>query len=134
VLTNVAFTLAMVLLLVRGQAGRQSHETASDLRALELTNDPDALIRALTKIHVLARMPRRWAHEFERAATHPSLARRIQAIRTRATLESARLRTPTVIAAATAGAFVALDDARAYWFDGVPAETPADLSSLREGA
>lgn len=67
-------------LLLRAQH-RQKHETESDLRALALTGDGDTLIRALTKLHVLARLPRRWETEFERHATHPSLARRIQAIR-----------------------------------------------------
>lgn len=60
---------------------RQRDETDSDLRAIQLAGDADALIRALTKIHSIARYPRRWDPKFERAATHPSLARRIQAIR-----------------------------------------------------
>jgi Zn-dependent protease with chaperone function len=60
---------------------RQKHETASDLRAVALTGDGEALVRALTKLHAFARVPRRWEAELERRATHPSLARRIQAIR-----------------------------------------------------
>src|SRR4029078_1752811 len=118
-------------LFVRGQAPKQQQETASDLRAVELTGDPEALIRALTKIHVLACLPRRCAQEVERAATHPSLARRIQAIRAHATLQSAPLGAATVIAAPTAGSYVVLDGARAYWLDSVPAGTPTDLASLR---
>jgi Zn-dependent protease with chaperone function len=132
---SMAFLVVLALLLLRGQSPKQQQETASDLRAVELTNDPDALIRALTKIHVLARLPRRWAEEVERAATHPSLARRIQAIRAHAPLEpTTEPYTPTAIVAATAGSYVVLDATRAHWFDGVPADTPADLASLREQA
>lgn len=131
---NLTFVLTVLVLFARGQTGKRAQETASDLRALELTDDPDALIRALTRIHVMARVPRRWAQEIERAATHPSLARRIQAIRERATLTTTPIGAPTIVASTTAGAYVALDDARAYWLDGVPEGTPLDLSSLREHA
>jgi Zn-dependent protease with chaperone function len=71
----VIFSLAL-----RGRT-RQANETAGDLRAVELTGNPEALISALSKLHTIARVPRRWDTEFERRATHPSLARRIQAIR-----------------------------------------------------
>jgi Zn-dependent protease with chaperone function len=71
--------ILITTLVVRARH-KQKHETASDLRAVALTGNPDALIRALTKLHAFARMPRRWDIEFERRATHPSLARRIQAI------------------------------------------------------
>ncbi|HEY7289534.1 MAG TPA: M48 family metallopeptidase [Vicinamibacterales bacterium] len=60
---------------------RQRNETASDLRAVQLCGNPDALVRALTKIHTFARLPRRWDTQMEQAASHPSLARRIRAIR-----------------------------------------------------
>ena len=60
---------------------RQHHETESDLRAVALTGDPDALARALTKIHAYAHLPRRVDAEHEQQASHPSLARRIKAIR-----------------------------------------------------
>ena len=132
---SMVFLFVLASLLVRGQEPKQEQETASDLRAIELTNDPDALIRALTKIHVLARQPRRWEKKVERAMTHPSLARRIQAIRASAPVASVPLDGPTtIIATATAGSFVVLDRGHAYWFDGVPADTPADLASLRERA
>ena len=71
------------LLVVMGRMGRhrQQNETVADLRAVELCGDAEAMIRALTKIHVIARYPRRWDANLEARATHPSLARRIQAIR-----------------------------------------------------
>lgn len=59
----------------------QQREADSDRRAVELCGDGEALIRALTIIHDAARVPRRFQPEFARQATHPSLARRIQAIR-----------------------------------------------------
>src|SRR5262249_60219640 len=37
---------------------RQKHETASDLRAVALTGNPEALVRALVKVHAIARVPR----------------------------------------------------------------------------
>jgi Zn-dependent protease with chaperone function len=59
----------------------QKYETNSDLRACELCGDPEALVGALTRLHEIHHMPRRWSSQAEEHATHPSLARRIQAIR-----------------------------------------------------
>lgn len=59
----------------------QSHETDADQRAVELCGDPDALIRALIRIYEINHLPRRWSAQLEERATHPSLARRIRAIR-----------------------------------------------------
>jgi Zn-dependent protease with chaperone function len=134
ILIDTAFLAAILLLFARGQRGHREHETACDLRAVDLTGDADTVIRALTKIHALSRMPRRFTQEFERAATHPSLARRIQAIRAHATLEATPLAAPTVVATTTPGAYVALDDARSHWFEGVPDDTPLDVAALRDRA
>jgi heat shock protein HtpX len=73
-----AVVLITLLVLVRD---RQKHETASDLRAVALTGNPEALVRALVKLHAIARIPRRWDVDFERHMSHPSLKRRIQDIR-----------------------------------------------------
>src|SRR6266850_2305469 len=54
----------------------QAHEAESDRRAVELCGDGSALARALTKLHALTRLPRRWPLEMERTASHPSLGRR----------------------------------------------------------
>jgi hypothetical protein len=70
----------LVMVLSRARA-RQRHETESDLRAVALTGDPESVIRALIKLHAMARIPRRWNALMEARATHPSLARRIRAIR-----------------------------------------------------
>jgi len=132
---DTLFLFAIVLLIARGQRRHRTHETECDLRAVDLTGDADAVIRGLTKIHALSRMPRRFSQEFERAATHPSLARRIQAIRAHASLaEPSSPQEPTVIASTTPGAYVAFDDARSYWFEGVPDDAPLDVAALRERA
>src|SRR5262245_14085352 len=73
---------------------RQKNETASDLRAVALTGDPDALASALVKLHAMARVPRRWDAKIVRHATHPSLARRIQAIRAAAGRSAPALERP----------------------------------------
>ena len=70
----------LVALLLR-VARAQQRESDSDARAVELCGDGEALIRALTRIHSRARVPRRFDPTFSEHATHPSLARRIQAIR-----------------------------------------------------
>ncbi|HMD36153.1 MAG TPA: M48 family metallopeptidase, partial [Vicinamibacterales bacterium] len=73
----VVFVLVFQALRIRS---RQKHEFESDARAVELTGDADAMMRALIKLHAMMRLPRRWDGRFERHASHPSLARRIKAI------------------------------------------------------
>ncbi len=87
---------ALIAALVLRGRHRQKHETESDLRAVAITGNPDALVRALTKLHAFARLPRRWDSEFEKRATHPSLARRIQAIHAAAGTSPASLAEPAV--------------------------------------
>ena len=131
---DVLLLAAILAFFARGQQGHRTHETECDLRAVDLTGDADAVIRGLTRIHALSRMPRRFSQEFERAATHPSLAHRIQAIRAHASMAEQASDGPTVVATTTPGAYVALDDTRSYWFDGAPADAPLDLGVLREQA
>lgn len=72
----------MILLFIGTRAAvRQQSETHGDLRALELCGNGAALIRSLEKLHSLNFMPRRMDAEAEQASTHPSLGRRIGAIR-----------------------------------------------------
>jgi len=80
-LVGAVWTAACVFAFAWMVADRQRNETASDLRAVALAGDPEALVRALTKTYAFARLPRRWDTQMEQAATHPSLARRIRAIR-----------------------------------------------------
>ena len=129
----------IILALLGKRAGtRRQAETESDLRAIALGGTAQGLIGALTKLHVYSRVPRRWPHAIERAATHPSLARRIQALReATAAIEHPE---PQVAMPLTAfrspnpGEVVAFDRDRAYWFEGVPAGASLDLHDLRDAA
>lgn len=132
---------AVVMLAVgRRAATSQKHETESDLRAAALCGDPEAVVRGLVKLHVHARIPRRWSVDFERMATHPSLVRRIQAIRASAPAAGAAapvteaLDGPTLVHSTREGSVVVFDNDRAYWLDGVPADAPLNAAELRERA
>ena len=100
-------------------ARHQAHEAESDRRAVELCGDGPALARALTKLHALARLPRRWPLEMERTASHPSLARRIQAIEAAAGIPSPPLASPVVAPGRVPGCFVVLERTAFEWLDGV---------------
>ena len=126
--------LVMWLGLALRLARRQAHEAESDRRAVELCRDGEALARALTRLHALARLPRRWPVELERTASHPSLARRIQAIRKAAGTEPAVLGTAVVVESSRPGRFVILGTERVEWLDGVSEGAAPDLTALREGA
>jgi Zn-dependent protease with chaperone function len=95
---------------------RQEHETASDLRAVTLTGSSEPMVSALIKLHVLARLPRRWDQSLEQHASHPSFARRIAAIRAAATTEPLSLgATPAFAAADGSGRAVTFEDHRIVW-------------------
>jgi Zn-dependent protease with chaperone function len=123
--------LALIAALIQRGKASKDRETESDLRAAALCGDPEVVIRALIKIHVHGFIPRRWAVDFERQASHPSLTRRIQALRGEAAHALATLDAPVVLSTARDGSVVVFDNARAYWFDGVPAGIPNALESLR---
>jgi hypothetical protein len=72
----------------------------------------------------------------ERGATHPSLARRIQALRAATPAVETPVPTfsssPLAVVRSTHGnTVVVLDTARAHWFEGVPPATSLDLNELR---
>lgn len=83
------FPILLGTTLVRA-AGMQDRERFSDARAVELTGDPESLVEALEALHEANHLPRRLDAQAEAVSTHPSLARRIQAIRG-TTAESAPL-------------------------------------------
>jgi heat shock protein HtpX len=99
----VFWPLAVLLTMAWRVRDRQQHETESDLRAVALTGDPEALASGLTKIHTYAHVPRRMDVEREQQASHPSLARRIKAIR-------ALTPTATPAAVTTTATFVSTDE------------------------
>jgi Zn-dependent protease with chaperone function len=80
-LLDVLWPVAVLSAMAMRARDRQRQETTCDLRAVELTRDADAVVRGLTKLHTVARIPRRIEQQTERSATHPSLARRIRDIR-----------------------------------------------------
>jgi Zn-dependent protease with chaperone function len=111
---------------------RQQNETACDLRALELTGNADALISALTKLHATMYIARRWDPEFERRATHPSLARRIQAIRAAAGTPPPVLGAATELVDPTSSVTVGLHADRLHWTEGEEISHRVAYSHLSE--
>lgn len=87
------WVIGLVIVMAWRARDRQRNETASDLRAVALCGDSEALIRALTRLHTMARVPRRFDAMHEQRATHPSLARRIRDIRAAAGTTGATLET-----------------------------------------
>lgn len=127
--------LAVLLwaLAMRGR-DKQRQETTCDLRALELTADADALVSGLTKLHTVARLPRRMQNERESASTHPSLARRIRDIRKAAGAEPAALGAAHSFTSPDGGTGVTFDETGLRWIepDGVThSVTYAHLTELR---
>jgi Zn-dependent protease with chaperone function len=102
----------------------QHRETESDRRAVELCGDGEALVRALLLLHSLGLVPRRVDPETEQHATHPSLARRIRAIRQAAGVPPDVLQ-PRAIAGAESGRVIVFERERLA-FVTVPAATPLD--------
>jgi Zn-dependent protease with chaperone function len=113
---------------------RQKNETDSDLRAIALCGNAEALARGLEKLHVFARVPRRWDSQREHNATHPSLARRIRDIRAAAGIVPAPLASPSTFIAPDGRTSVAFENARVEWREGEGAThslSYAHLSELR---
>jgi Zn-dependent protease with chaperone function len=112
---SYVWPLVLVASMMLRARHRQKHETESDLRAVELTGDGEALVRALSKLHASSLIPRRWDHEMERRATHPSLARRIQAIRAASGVSQASLREAATFASADGPATTTFLEDRIQW-------------------
>lgn len=132
-LVRIVWPVVVLMFLALRGRGHKQRETESDLRAAALSGDAELVARALTKVHVHGLIPRRWSVNFESRASHPSLARRIQALRGE-TAAAARVNAPMILPTAREGTLLAFDDARAYWFDGVSPDTPRELSELRANA
>lgn len=134
-----AWPLGILFGLLGFVARRRAHEADSDRRAVELLGDAEPLVRALTKLHALALVPRRFDGEAERMASHPSLANRIRAIRAAAgpSAGAASAAAPPpqpVVARAGGDAYVVLAASRIHWLDGVPAGTPETAAALGQAA
>jgi Zn-dependent protease with chaperone function len=111
---------------------RQKHETESDLRAVVLTGDPEAVVRALTKLHAFARLPRRRDAEFERHATHPSLARRLQAIRAASEIPQTAINEAATFSASQGAVSVTFHEGHLEWRDGRSASRRIEYGQLEE--
>jgi Zn-dependent protease with chaperone function len=96
----VPVTWPMIVIIYNSvlMTARQKHETECDLRAVALSGDAEAVISGLSKAYALGRLPRRLDPNAEVTASHPSLARRIQAIRAAGALPPIALAEPVVIA------------------------------------
>ena len=129
-LALLAGTALLLTFAVGGARQAQADETAADARAAELMGDPEVVVRALVRLHQYARLPRRWPHEMEAGASHPSLARRIAALRGGAGPAPA----PGVLRSPREGSWVAFDERRVSWLDGVPAGTPPEPAALQQAA
>ena len=112
---TIIFPAAMFIALMMRGRHRQRNETASDLRAVELTGNPEALVSGLTALHTIGRVPRRWDSRREQSATHPSLARRLRDIRAASGLAAPAPTTTRTFAAASGGTLVAFDQGRLTW-------------------
>lgn len=130
----VSWGTALLLALMWLARDRQRNETSSDLRAVAITGDGEALVRALTKGYTISRMPRRLHPQYERQATHPSLARRIRDIRRAAGATPATLAAETRLMAPDASTSVTFGAGHLNWQEGEAALhslSYAHLSELR---
>jgi hypothetical protein len=121
--------LVTIAILVRD---RQTHETASDLRAVALTGNPEALVCGLVKIHAIARVPRRWDADLERHMSHPSLKRRIQEIRAAAGTAPAVLGDTSAFESADGATRVVFGNESVEWIDGASASYRLNYERLSE--
>jgi Zn-dependent protease with chaperone function len=119
-----AWALVVMLSLALYGTHHRTHEAESDARAVALSGDAEALVRALVKLHALARLPRRWDPDLERRSTHPSLSQRIQAIRAAGGVVSSGLEQPVLLRSPDAGRRVVLEAASRQ-----PASCPSPTTS-----
>ncbi len=120
--------LAFVVATSLKSAKSRGHEAESDRRALALCNDPDALVSGLTKLHALNRIARRWDAAFESFSTHPSLARRIRAIRALSGERSPGVAEALFQASDGADRAVLFDSSRVHFLEGLPRDGEALLA------
>ncbi len=111
----------------------QANEQASDLRAVELCGNAEALVNGLVKLHAIGRLPRRWELKMEASATHPSLAHRIRAIRN-ATPAPPESQWCEIFRTAENDVFVALHESGLQQFRGVPAGSAETRETLQSAA
>jgi Zn-dependent protease with chaperone function len=132
---TIVFPVALVVAMAARARQRQRNETASDLRAVELIGEGEALASALTTLHVIARVPRRWDQRREQQATHPSLARRLRDIRAASATAIAvpdALAAPARFSAVRGTPIVTFEPARLQWQEAAGTTHLLDYASLAE--
>jgi Zn-dependent protease with chaperone function len=125
-----AWPIVVTFALAALMRHRQQQETDSDRRAVALCGDAPTLMRALEKIHALALVPRRWAADVERKASHPSLARRLKDIAAAAGHPTPVLAGSETFAAADGSATVIFHRDRLEWTEGATAVFTVDYGQL----
>jgi Zn-dependent protease with chaperone function len=131
-LTTAAWCCIVVCAMAWRVRDRQKHETDSDMRAVALTADAEALATGLTKLHAYAHVPRRLDAAAERQATHPSLARRIRDIRAAAATAPPPLQTDTGFRSADGKLEVKFSEERLDWHEGNAAVHALSYGHLTE--
>jgi Zn-dependent protease with chaperone function len=111
---------------------RQKHETESDLRAVALTGDPEALARGLIKIYAFNHVPRRIDVDVERQSTHPSLARRIRDIRAMAAAPQPAMEVDATFANADGRIRATFRQDHLHWQEGEAATHTLSYAHLAE--
>jgi Zn-dependent protease with chaperone function len=104
-----------------------------DRRAIELSGDPEALVRALIKVQTLSKLPGRWDGEFDKITSQPSLASRIRAIRELAGFQPLALDEEVVLESNEAGRYAILGPEQVWFLDGVTTGE-RDAAALRQRA
>ena len=99
---------------------------------MELTGDPEALVSGLTKLYAAARLPRRIATPQDRAASHPSLSRRIRDIRRAAGVQPTPLGEAVTIYSCDGSSVVSFEEAGLSWQQDAGVTQVIDYSHLHE--
>ena len=111
---------------------KQRQETFCDARAVELTGDPEPLVSGLTKLYAAARLPRRIAAPQDRAASHPSLSRRIRDIRRTAGVQPAALSEAVTIYGCDGSSVVSFEESSLSWQQDAGVTQVIDYRHLHE--
>ena len=134
-LTPVPLVWLMLIMVAATREEASNHQLVPrlDRRAVELCGDPEALVRALTRVQTLSNMPRRWDGEFDKITSHPSLTSRIHAIRQLAGFHPLALDEEVVLESKEGGRYAILGPEQVWFLDGVPAGD-LDPAALRQRA
>ena len=131
-LPELLWMIAAVGVMVRRAKNRQCNETASDLRAVQLCGDAEALVRGLTRLYTMSRVPRRVDQQNEQHASHPSLARRIRDIRGAAGLPAGSLGAAATFASTDGRTRVTFHEESLNWAEGEGATHTLSYAYLAE--